>query len=89
VLDPEGAHLSGSGGCNRLVGSFERNGDTIRFTQVATTRIACAERVMQREAAFLDALAATSRFELDGDSLVLLAGQDPVAVLAAQRSRPS
>jgi heat shock protein HslJ len=38
---------------------------------------------MRREAAFLAALAATSRFELGEETLVLLDGDDPVALLTA------
>jgi len=38
---------------------------------------------VQREAAFLAALAATSGFELAGETLVLLDGDDPVALLTA------
>jgi heat shock protein HslJ len=83
VLEPEEGRVSGSGGCNRLAGSFELEAGTLRFSQVATTRMACAERVMQREAAFLAALAATSRFELVGETLVLLDGDDRVALLTA------
>jgi heat shock protein HslJ len=83
VLEPEEGRVSGSGGCNRLVGSFELEAGTLRFSQVATTRMACAERVMQHEAAFLAALAATSRFELGEETLVLLDGDDPVALLTA------
>jgi heat shock protein HslJ len=83
VLEPEEGRVSGSGGCNRLVGSFELEVGMLRFSQVATTRTACAERVMQREAAFLAGLAATSRFEPRGETLVLLDGDDPVALLTA------
>ncbi len=85
LLDPEEARLSGSGGCNRLIGRFEREGDALRLQQIGTTRMICPEPIMQREAAFLDALATTTRFELDGPSLVLLAGERTLARLAALR----
>jgi heat shock protein HslJ len=65
------------------MGVFDRSGDALRFRPVATTRMACAEEVMQGETAFLDALVATSRFEFDGTLLVLLAGDRIVARLAA------
>ena len=83
VLDPDGPHLSGSGGCNRLLGRFECVDDALRFTPVGTTRMACSAEVMRREATFLDALAATMRFELEGPSLVLLAEDRAVARLEA------
>lgn len=83
MLDPEGTRLSGSGGCNRLVGTFDRKGDALRFTDIGATRMACLEPVMERESAFLAALAATTRFELDGPSLVLLDGDRTLARLDA------
>lgn len=37
VLDPHDRRLSGSGGCNRLLGRYERDGDRLGFGAVATT----------------------------------------------------
>jgi heat shock protein HslJ len=72
-LDAEPSTLSGSGGCNRLVGSYESSSDGIRLGPVATTLRACDEQVMRREAAFLDALEAVDGLELDALGLALLA----------------
>jgi heat shock protein HslJ len=82
-LDAETSHVSGSGGCNSLTGSFEKRGDELRFGPIATTLMACPDPVMQRETAFLAALAATTRYELDGESLALLADDTVVARLVA------
>ena len=70
-LELEGGRVSGTGGCNRLTGTYETSGDTLRFGPLATTRMACEEAVMRRETAFLAALAATTRFEVAGSHLVL------------------
>ena len=35
------ARLSGSGGCNRVMGSFELDGDTLRLGRLAGTMMAC------------------------------------------------
>ena len=72
-LDAEASTLSGSGGCNRVVGSYESSNDGIRLGLVATTLRACDEQVMRREAAFLDALEAVDGLELDALELALLA----------------
>ncbi|HJS49792.1 MAG TPA: META domain-containing protein, partial [Gaiellaceae bacterium] len=74
VLDGESSRLSGSGGCNRLVGSYEVGDDGLRFGQIASTRMACSDAVMEREAAFLAALGAVTGHRLDGSSLLLLDG---------------
>lgn len=84
VLDLEESHVSGSGGCNRLTGSFALAEGELRFGPIATTRMACPEPIMQREQAFLRALAQTSGFVLEDGTLSLLAGERVVARLAAR-----
>ena len=40
VLEKDG-RLSGSDGCNRLIGSWERTGDTLEFGPMGGTRMLC------------------------------------------------
>jgi copper homeostasis protein (lipoprotein) len=70
-LRPGRAEFAGSDGCNRLVGTYERDGDRIRFHIGAVTRIGCPEgsRVSR---AFSDALAATFAWQIADDDLELL-----------------
>ena len=42
-LDPESHRVSGSGGCNRLMGGYELEGDHLKFTQMAMSRMACID----------------------------------------------
>jgi heat shock protein HslJ len=83
VFDLEEAHVSGSTGCNRIAGAFALSEDELRFGALATTRMACAEEVMQRERRFLEALARVTSFELDCARLTLLQGDEAVAKPAA------
>jgi heat shock protein HslJ len=83
VLDPDGHRLSGSGGCNRLLGRCELDGDRLAFGAVATTMMACPEPLMSRERAFIEALEATTAFRIEGETLELLAGDEVVARLAS------
>ena len=63
--------VTGSGGCNRLMGRTDINGESITFSTLATTRMACAPAVMQQERKLLDALQATRSYRLDGAALTL------------------
>ncbi|WP_280747499.1 META domain-containing protein [Parabacteroides sp. PF5-9] len=57
-------HLSGNAGCNRMTGSIEYNEampNIIKFSQVATTRMACPN--MKSENEFLGTLAKVVRFQ--------------------------
>ena len=80
-LDAVDGQVTGFGGCNRLMGSFDVSGDHLRFGPVARTLMACSEEKMRMEDAFLAALHATNRFGIDGRSLTLLDDERVVARL--------
>lgn len=81
MLDLEESRVSGSGGVNRLRGTFALAESELRFGPLATTLTAGPEEALARERAFLGALAGTTSYELDGTSLVLLAGDEALARL--------
>lgn len=63
----------GRGGCNSWFAQAELGPDTLVFSAVAATRMACvAEAATAQETAWFAALAATRLYRLDGDRLVLL-----------------
>ena len=82
VLDLEESRVAGSGGVNRLMGSFALSEDELRFGKLALTRMAGPEAAMQREQEFLAALERVTSYELDRRSLTLLAGDDAVVRLS-------
>ena len=71
ILDSESHRVSGSGGCNRLMGSYELNGDQLKFGQMAGSMMACAEG-MDTETAFLQALGHVNAWKIIGSQLELL-----------------
>jgi heat shock protein HslJ len=71
ILDDDAHRVAGSGGCNRLMGGYERDGDRITFSQVATTMMACPD-AMDTEAAFTKALAQVAAWRVLGQQLELL-----------------
>ncbi len=70
-LSAETLRLAGSSGCNRLMGAFSLEGETIRFSQLASTRMACSPELMALEGRFSDALAQVRRWSIDKRSLLL------------------
>ena len=81
VLDLEESRVTGSGGVNRIMGTFALAEDELRFGPLATTMMAGPDEAMARERAFLDALATVTSFRLEGTSLTLLADDETVARL--------
>jgi putative lipoprotein len=54
-FNPKEHRVGGSGGCNRLMGNYELDGESLRFSKMATTMMAC-EKGMDLEKNFLAAL---------------------------------
>lgn len=72
-FDPDGeaGRYAGTGGCNRLAGSYRVNGDSISFEAGITTLIACPEPIMDQELQLTAALLAATRFEVVDDRLTI------------------
>jgi len=79
--------LSGSGGCNRLLGTYETGGGALRIVPSGTTMMACAEELMHQENDFVAALKMTTNYRLVGDTLELRSGDRVVARFLAQNNR--
>jgi heat shock protein HslJ len=69
-LDSASHRMSGSGGCNRLVGGYELEGDHLKFTGSARTMMAC--RRMETEDALVKALDEVREWKVSGTTLSLL-----------------
>lgn len=68
VLDSENSRVAGSGGCNRLMGSYEARGNEVHFGQLAGTMMACPAG-MDTEKEFLDTLPNVTRWRIVGEHL--------------------
>jgi heat shock protein HslJ len=71
ILQPAQKRVVGSGGCNRLAGSYTLDGDRVSFGRAAVTKMACLHG-MEQESMFLDAPSAVTRWHVDGQRLDLL-----------------
>ena len=72
----EDGRVSGSTGCNRLMGSYRLEGDTLTFSRLASTRMACPGDMAMLEQAWLAALAETAHYSIAGQSLELQNADD-------------
>ena len=71
TFDTNEMRVSGSGGCNRISGTFKSqpNSDQISFSQMITTRMACLN--METENTFLNLIGKVSFFKIENDTLTL------------------
>ena len=74
---PEGDRVSGSGGCNRIVGGYTLDGDRLALTRLAGTRMACSAG-MEQEQQLLHALEQVAGQRVRGSHLELLAADGRV-----------
>lgn len=64
--------VTGTAGCNRLMGSYSQSGDTLDFTQTASTRMACPAPHMEQERAVLSALQTGTKLHYNDDGVMEL-----------------
>ena len=87
VFEADG-RVSGSDGCNRVIGSYERKGDALKFGQVGGTLMACVE-AQETERAFRDVVKSTAKLSIAGDRLQLFdARGKPVAEFTGRPQTP-
>ena len=89
-FDRRNGRVSGSGGCNRVSGTFERSGNSLRLSQLASTRMACADPARSAsESQFFAALQSTASYRLQGSSRMSLLDSSgrTVAVLGTAQAR--
>jgi putative lipoprotein len=70
IFAAEQPRLSGSGGCNSIMGGFDVAGTALTFKQMAGTMMACPNG-MEQETVFLRTLTTVASYKIDGDTLIL------------------
>ncbi len=81
---PKG-RLAGNGTCNRLIGSFTQQDDTLTLRDTGTTSMMCAPAMMEQEARLLETLASVERFAFDDTGALVLSGAEGATITARRR----
>lgn len=82
TLSADDGRFSGVGSCNRLMGSFETDASrALKFGRVGSTRMACPDPELEWR--FVEALEATTHYDMDGPMLLLLSDGELRAVFQA------
>lgn len=83
-LDPRSKRVTGSGGCNRLSGSYRTGNGTLRFGRLISTKMACLS--MDTETAFFRELENTRRYRILGRILELVDDNGRLLVRLEERN---
>lgn len=82
VAFKDGGEVIGHGGCNRFFGSYDQNGDDLKFGPLASTKMACES--LDQEQAFMSALQSARQIEATHLRLILK-DEDGKPVLTLRR----
>lgn len=76
--------IAGRASCNRLSGhySVESDSDTLQFSDLATTKMACPEPLMEQERRFVEALGSVQSYALSQHGALMLYRDQEVVVEA-------
>ncbi|CAA9265897.1 MAG: hypothetical protein AVDCRST_MAG93-2408 [uncultured Chloroflexia bacterium] len=81
TLRLEGGRVSGTTGCNSYSGGYQFSSrERVSFTAITTTRMACAQALMDQERRFLSILESTQGYSLYGDRGISLIAADGRAI---------
>lgn len=72
VLNADGKRVTGSGGCNTLLGTYTLNGQALQMLRGPRRELQVCATDMERERAFMFALATTEQWAMQGTRLRLL-----------------
>lgn len=72
VLNTQGKRVTGSGGCNELIGTYSLNGSALQMLRGPRRELQLCNTDMERERAFMFALATTEQWAMQGPRLRLL-----------------
>jgi heat shock protein HslJ len=75
--------FAASAGCNSMGGKWTVDGETLTFSQVVSTLMACQEPLMTRERQLSEALSGTTTFRSREGRLELVAGSRVVATFTS------
>lgn len=71
-LDANTQRFSGNDGCNQIMGSYQANITSLKFGEVASTRMACLPGNDTVSRHFSEALSRTTAYRFESDYLILL-----------------
>lgn len=75
--------FAASAGCNSMGGRWSTEGETLGFSQIMSTLMACEEPLMTRERQLSQALSSTTKYRRREGRLELLAGSRVVAAFTS------
>jgi heat shock protein HslJ len=84
VLNADGKKLTGSTGCNPVVGTYKLRGGSLHFRPSGLAKTACSDALQKQEEAFVEILKQTTKYRVVGETLELRDKEDVLAKFQAR-----
>ena len=88
TVEFSGTGVSGNGGCNGFGGSFQYDINTLTFSQLVHTMIACDQPINDQETTFFDALSKATIYQVNGDQLTITYDGGVLTFTSASTTNP-
>ncbi|MFD2738710.1 META domain-containing protein [Sulfitobacter aestuarii] len=85
LLFQEDGSLAGSTGCNRILGQYALDGQTLTIEPAGTTMMACPPALMNQERKLLDLLPMITTAQIDETGALRLGGAEGIAITARRQ----
>lgn len=82
LLFSNDGRIAGRASCNRMNGRYKAAGDSLTFSGLGTTRMACPDSLMEQEQRFLDTLESVQTYAISQHGALLLYRGEEVVVEA-------
>jgi heat shock protein HslJ len=79
MFDPVKKTVTGFAGCNNFFGGYERDGASLKFGPVGSTRMSCPDLQLSLETEFFKVLEKTCGWQIRDNTLLLLDGSEVLA----------
>lgn len=67
----DSTHVAGYAGCNRYMGKYSLNNDSIQISIIGTTKVLCSEEEMGKESKYIDAISGNLKADISSDGTEL------------------
>ena len=81
---PDG-QLAGNAGCNRMIGSYTQDGETLTIGNAGATLMLCPPALMEQETRLLDLLPAVQSYRIDETGALILSTVEGAVITARRR----
>lgn len=84
-FDPTSGTINGNTGCNAYFGNYQRDNNTLAFSDIGQTEMACDDDIMRIEWGLMEALRETGFYSIENQSLTFFSRSDKKTILSATR----